>query len=68
MSGSVARLRRTLGGLFWLALYVCLSLLPLAIVFAYPGHPRRPFWTELSVALGFVALAMMGLQFAVTAR
>ena len=35
---------------------------------AYPGHPRRPFWTELSVDLGFVALAMMGLQFAVTAR
>lgn len=68
MTRSVARLRRTLGGLFWLALYICLSLLPLAIVFAYPGHPRRPFWTELSVALGFVALAMMGLQFAVTAR
>ena len=57
-----------LGGAFWLALYVGLSLLPLAIAFTYRDHPRRPFWTEFSVALGFVALAMMGLQFAVTAR
>lgn len=68
MTGSDTRRRRTLGGAFWLALYVGLSLLPLAIAFTYRDHPRRPFWTEFSVALGFVALAMMGLQFAVTAR
>ncbi len=61
-------LRRVLGGAFWLALYVSLSLGPLAVAFLYRDHPGRDFWTELSVALGFVALAMMGLQFAITAR
>ena len=68
MSGTDSRVRRFLGGAFWLGLYVSLSLLPLAVAFIYRDHPRRDFWTEFSVALGFVALAMMGLQFAVTAR
>ena len=46
----------------------CLRLTPLAIVAL--GHPPkgRPFLVELSVALGFVGLAMMGLQFALIAR
>jgi predicted ferric reductase len=30
--------------------------------------PARSFWTELSVALGYSGLAMMGLQFGLTAR
>jgi predicted ferric reductase len=30
--------------------------------------PRRPFLVELSVALGFVGLSMLGLQFALVAR
>jgi predicted ferric reductase len=61
-------LRRILGGAFWLVLYVGLSLAPLAVAFLDRDHPGRDFWTELSVALGFVALAMIGLQFAITAR
>lgn len=68
MAAYDTRLRRFLGGAFWLALYVGLSLGPLAVAFLYRGHPGRDFWTELSVALGFVALAMIGLQFAITAR
>lgn len=68
MSAYDTRLRRVLGGAFWLSLYVILSLTPLAVAFAYRDHPPRDFWTEFSVALGFVALAMIGLQFAVTAR
>jgi predicted ferric reductase len=56
------------GGAFWLSLYVALSLTPLLVAFASRGRAPRDFWTELSVALGFVALAMLGLQFAVTAR
>lgn len=62
------RARRIAGGAFWLSLYVILSLTPLLVAFAYRDHPPRDFWTEFSVALGFVALAMLGLQFAVTAR
>lgn len=68
MAAYDTRLRRLLGGVFWLALYVSLSLVPLAVAFLYRGHPGRDFWTELSVALGFVGLAMIGLQFAITAR
>jgi predicted ferric reductase len=30
--------------------------------------PARDFWTEFSVALGYAGLAMMGLQFGLTAR
>jgi predicted ferric reductase len=30
--------------------------------------PTRDFWTEFSVALGYAGLAMMGLQFGLTAR
>lgn len=63
-----SRLRRVVGGTFWLTLYVTLSLTPLLVAFVYRGHPPRDFWTESSVALGFVALAMIGLQFAITAR
>jgi predicted ferric reductase len=68
MSAYDPRPRRVIGGIFWLSLYVVLSLLPLIVAYAYRDHPARDFWTEFSVALGFVALAMIGLQFAVTAR
>jgi predicted ferric reductase len=68
MAAYDSRIRRVLGGAFWLTLYVLLSLTPLLVAFAYGDHPGRKFWTEFSVALGFVALAMIGLQFAVTAR
>jgi predicted ferric reductase len=47
---------------------VALSLTPLLVAFVYRDHPSRDFWTEFSVALGFVALAMISLQFAITAR
>lgn len=30
--------------------------------------PTRSFWTEFSVAIGYAGLAMMGLQFGLTAR
>src|SRR5262245_54573487 len=40
------------------------------LVFAAMGGSRldHGFWTNLSVALGFVGLAMMGLEFALVAR
>ncbi|MGJ3250145.1 MAG: ferredoxin reductase family protein [Elainellaceae cyanobacterium] len=54
---------------FWIAVYLAIALLPLFILLLYPPAPDgRSFWTELSVALGFVGLAMLALQFALTAR
>jgi predicted ferric reductase len=47
--------------------YIALALLPL--VLASIGAPSpRGFWIEFGVGLGFVGLAMLGLQFALTAR
>lgn len=58
----------TLRALPWLALYVAAALLPLAIAAIDPPPRRREFVVEFGVGLGFVALALFGLQFALTAR
>jgi predicted ferric reductase len=52
----------------WIGLYLTLAALPLAVVVVRPVPPGRGFWVEFAVGLGFVALAMLGLQFALTAR
>jgi predicted ferric reductase len=51
----------------WIAVYVVLVVLPLPLGLI-SLDPGRGFWTNLSVALGFVGLAMFGLQFAMAAR
>lgn len=54
-------------GAFWLFVYLTVSVAPL--VFAWSGpEPGRGFLINFSMALGFVGLAMMGLQFALVAR
>lgn len=57
-------------GVSWIGLYLLLTVLPLLILLLYPPTPsdERSFWIEFSVALGFLGLAMMALQFALTAR
>lgn len=55
-------------GFLWLFLYLVLAVAPLFFAFAGDVPEGRGFWTELSVGLGFVGLAVLGLQFAVTAR
>ena len=52
----------------WTALYVVLALSPLLLVLAGPLQSTRGFWIEFGVALGFVGLTMMCLQFAITGR
>ncbi len=48
--------------------YVALCMLPLAIALPGATPPSRGFGVELGIALGFVGLAMMGMQFVLTAR
>src|SRR5262245_39357681 len=62
------QLRYALNGAFWVAVYLFFVLAPLFALLAGPLPPSRDFWTELSVALGYAGLAMMGLQFGLTAR
>ncbi len=52
----------------WAALYTFFILGPLFALLAGSHPPARDFWTEFSVALGYAGLAMMGLQFGLTAR
>lgn len=52
----------------WMILYLVFILGPLFALLAGAHPPARSFWTEFSVALGYAGLAMMGLQFGLTAR
>jgi predicted ferric reductase len=54
--------------LLWLGLYAVLALMPLAFAMLAVRQPGRGFWIEFGVGLGFVGLAMLGLQFVVTGR
>ena len=51
----------------WLCGYVLIAILPL-ILGLFDLDPGRGFWINFSVAMGFVALAMLGLQFLLAAR
>jgi predicted ferric reductase len=61
-------MRRLVYGMFWILAYLILTLLPIFVMMVDMTRPGRDFWTEFSVALGFLGLAMMGLQFIMTAR
>ncbi len=52
----------------WLILFTVLVIAPLLLASIGHGESNRGFWVEFGVALGFVGLAMMGLQFVLTAR
>ncbi|MEW9583468.1 ferric reductase-like transmembrane domain-containing protein [Paraburkholderia sp. DGU8] len=52
----------------WSAIYLLFILAPLFALLAGKLPPARNFGTEFSVALGYSGLAMMGLQFGLTAR
>lgn len=51
----------------WLAVHVLVAVAPLALCMLQ-HRPGRGFVVEFSVALGFVALSVLGLQFALAAR
>ena len=55
-------------GLAWLGTYVLLSAIPLLIARTGVVPEARTFWIEFGVALGFIALAMFGLQFLFSGR
>lgn len=55
-------------GIVWAAAYVVLILLPLLILLMGDRPDPRGFWWDFSMGLGFAGIAMMGAQFALTAR
>jgi len=58
----------TVRGAVWVIVYLFFILAPLFALLAGSLPPTRDFWTEFSVAIGYSGLAMMGLQFGITAR
>jgi predicted ferric reductase len=60
--------KRVLQGIFWIIVYLLLTLAPLFVLKIGPTPEGRGFWREFSVALGFCGLAMVMLQFILTAR
>jgi predicted ferric reductase len=55
-------------GLFWIAVYVSVALSPLVVAGIATASASRSWVTEFSVALGFLALMIFGLQFGLVAR
>ena len=55
-------------GTVWIALFLGVSLAPLVFALIGTTRPGQGFVTDFSVALGFVGLAMMGLEIALVAR
>jgi predicted ferric reductase len=55
-------------GAFWIGVYLALVLAPLFVLLVGPSPPGLGFWWDLALALGFAGLAMMGVQFVLTAR
>jgi predicted ferric reductase len=52
----------------WVLLYLLLVAAPLLVLLIGPVPPGAGFWWDFSMALGFAGMAMMGVQFALTAR
>jgi predicted ferric reductase len=55
-------------GAIWVFIYLLFILAPLFALLAGSLPPARSFWSEFAVAIGYSGLAMMGLQFGLTAR
>jgi predicted ferric reductase len=53
---------------FWVLAYLGAVVSPLVFAAIGASQPDHGFWTNFSVALGFVGLAMMGLEFVLVAR
>ncbi len=61
-------IKRNLQKVFWISIYLLITLCPLLILLAGPRPAGREFWRDLSVGLGYTGFAMVGLQFVLTAR
>ena len=59
---------RVTSGFFWISLYLLVVLVPVFLMLVPPAPSGRGFWLEFSVALGFVGLTQIAVQFVLIAR
>src|SRR5918996_5516631 len=53
---------------YWVLAYLGVVVAPLVFAAIGVNGAGHGFWTDFSIALGFVGLAMMGLEFVLVAR
>jgi predicted ferric reductase len=61
-------MNRLISGSFWIALYLLVVLAPVFLMLVRPVPSGRSFWFEFSIALGFVGLTQIAVQFVLIAR
>jgi predicted ferric reductase len=61
-------MRAVVRGIAWLGILIGICVAPLAFALISTDRPGQGFWTDFSIALGFVGLALMGIEFALVAR
>lgn len=61
-------MRSTGGAVAWVAAYLLLVAAPLVVLLVGALPAGAGFWWDFSMGLGFAGMAMMGVQFALTAR
>lgn len=61
-------MHRFLAGASWILLYLVVVLAPMFLMMIRPTPPGRDVWVEFSIALGFVGLTQMAVQFLLIAR
>jgi predicted ferric reductase len=61
-------MRAAAQGIVWVGVFLGVCVAPLAFALMGVSRPGQGFWTDFSVALGFVGLALMGIEFALVAR
>src|SRR5262249_12557062 len=67
-AGRSAPVTLAVRAVFSVMAYLVVVIAPLVFAAIGASRPYHEFWTNFSVALGFVGLAMMGLEFALVAR
>src|SRR5690242_6474118 len=55
-------------GIAWLGIFMGICVAPLVFALMSTNQPGQGLWTDFSVALGFVGLSLMGVEFALVAR
>jgi predicted ferric reductase len=61
-------MRLVVRGIAWLGILIGICVAPLVFALMSTNRAGQGFWTDFSIALGFVGLALMGIEFALVAR
>jgi predicted ferric reductase len=61
-------MRGVVRGIAWIGILIGICVAPLAFALISTDGPGQGFWTDFSVALGFVGLDLMGVDVALVAR